>query len=175
MADTIQVREWFKEYNFTGSSTVTDWVERGVLKRLDVAPGDYMRHIWIAAGAYFQNAAVDHWWVCGCLNFYRDGTKVGCLQFSDASADITDAERDAAPFKLTRLRPDATGSTQPGIKYQRSSVAVVRNNLDMGAFAIRADCDAIDYTVEGSYYDTSSGVGPIQFLLGFRVMSSLPN
>jgi hypothetical protein len=146
---------------------VTDFVTPGVKATLSVPAEAANRYIWIACGSYFQFAKADHWFIQGRINFFLRTTQVGFLEFSDASAELDDAERLIAPRTVTRISASGDGSYQPVLRFQKfSDAAYYRDNLDIPCLSVRVECDRIEYDLEKSYCATSGA-----FLIGLRCVS----
>lgn len=179
--------EQFEETTFL-LGPATDFITPGVKATLSVPASATQRHIWIACGAHYQYAKADHWILQGRLKFYNQTTEVGFLEFSDASSELTAAERLLAPRTVTRISASGDGSTQPVLRYQRDDGAADtwsltpdggggydaardpgpphRDNLDMPCLSIRVECDRIVYVLEKSYCATNAA-----FVLGLRCVS----
>lgn len=143
----------------------------GLLHSIKVPSGKRQRFVWIAAGAFYQNAVTDCWFVLGKLTFRRRGSPVGVYDFSDASGFLTEAERLDAPRQITRLKPNGNGSQQPSLQFREAIPGVTpdRDNLDLACFAFTLDCDQIDYEIEKTYSNVPAAA--LNIVLGFKVLS----
>jgi hypothetical protein len=156
----------------TGPATLADFLDTTQpLHSLTVPRQFFDRYIWIAAGAYAQSDVNANWFVLGRLDFFRQGQKQGSVLFSDASSVTTPTQRAEAKRAVVRLRADSSGSVQPALRYQiTSQPAWTRDNLDIGCFHFRSDCDRIEYWVEDSYYTIPAAAG-LGVFTGMRVLS----
>jgi len=176
MSLQIHTAKDFRDTVVAAAGVTDPFIAPGLLLELRVERFATQRDIWLAAGAYYQLGQNDHWYVVGRLNFYLDGQHVGVMPFSDASAELTAAERIAAGGSITtRIRPDAQGSQQPALRYQsnKSTVGtpIERDNLDIPCFSMRLEIDRIEYVVEKSYCNNTAP-NFFGFLNGLQVISS---
>jgi hypothetical protein len=168
MSAQVHSAEQFKVVAPAGPFPQTDFVDISEPMELSVPAEVSTRHLWIAAGAYYQGSNTDHWLIQGNLTFWLAGKQVGKLEFSDASADIFAGEMVLAPRTLLRISPNATGSTQPALRFQvLSGGGLFRDNLDIACMTVQVQCDRIKYHVEKSYTFTGNNF----FLIGLRCVS----
>lgn len=148
-----------------------DFIEPKVHFELSVPADAELRSIWIAAGSYYQVGTADKWWVQGVLKFWWEGEQVGKLEFCDASAELTLADRVGAVREIVRMSPPASGSQQPALRIQQLQAAVARDNLDLGCIQLRVRCNKVTYEIEKSW--VASAINNV-FAIGCRIVSSLP-
>jgi len=164
----IHTDERFKRWQWS-TGVATDPIPVGVLHSFAIPIEMSRRFVWIAAGTAI-NFAGDFWFVQGRLEFSAQGQKTGHFHFSDCSEVLDTTRRALAVRTVTSMKPDGTGSRQPVVRYQETNSAMERNNLDMPCFEFNVEADRIDYVMERSYYDVTTG--PLVWLTGMRVAST---
>lgn len=144
----------------------------GVLFTLTVPSGLRRRLIWLAAGSFRQTAYTDIWFTVCKLNFRKRGTTVGSFEFTDCASATPVATRDLSPRALNRIKPNGSGSTQPGLQFREETPASVpdRDNVDLGCFDFPVDCNEIQFEVEKTYYG-GSALNAFYLLFGLKIVS----
>lgn len=180
--------------SFSRHTQAIGQMSKGVLHQLGLT-ADLPRHfIWLAAGAFKQEAAADEWKITGSLRFFKSGSIVGELPINTAS----ETRSWEQPLLLTLL---PAGSRQPALRYQVNNnfnLAVASapdargadntgnltkswnspavpitwyvSSLDIPCFELVCHADLVHYVVTDREPDTFSS-DAIRLLTGLRILS----